>query len=63
MTCLSERERLAAMSEHTCDRDGCDKDSKFLLTCGDRCQEHAQEDQPETTEYLQWGAAVLGGDE
>ena len=40
-----------------CHRDGCESDSKYLLTCGNRCREHAVEDQPETVRYLDWGKA------
>lgn len=36
----------------TCGREQCDEDSEYLLTCGDRCREHAIEDQPRTVHYL-----------
>lgn len=49
------------MNEIMCGRDGCNEASKFMLTCGERCPEHAFEDQPETAEYLAWGKAVLAG--
>lgn len=37
-----------------CDVDGCENDSKYLLTVGDRCREHAERDQPETVNYIDW---------
>jgi len=43
------------MSDHIeCGIDGCTVRSRYLLTCGDRCPEHAKEAQPETVDYLNW---------
>ncbi|MFC7057255.1 hypothetical protein [Halovenus salina] len=48
-----------------CGRDGCDRESEYLLTSGDRCREQALEDQPETVRYLAWATAGLenGGEQ
>ena len=46
----------------TCDRDGCDEDSRFLLTCGDRCREHAIEDQPDTVHFVDVMGPEVPGD-
>jgi len=45
--------------EILCDRDGCTEPSRYLLVCGERCPEHAAEDQPETTAYLNWARGCL----
>jgi len=37
-----------------CDVEGCEERSRYLLTCGDRCPEHAREEQPDTVEYINW---------
>jgi len=42
----------------TCDRDGCDERSRYLLTCGDRCPTHAAEDQPQTVDYIDWATPL-----
>jgi len=45
-----------------CGRDGCERKSEYLLTCGDRCREHAEEDQPETVRYIDIaGGQILNG--
>lgn len=35
-----------------CGVDGCEKESAYLLTCGDRCRPHAVRDQPKTVSWL-----------
>jgi len=37
----------------SCGINGCERDSQFLLTCGDRCREHAMDAQPETVHFIE----------
>jgi hypothetical protein len=42
-----------------CGIDDCDNQSRYLLTCGNRCPKHAREDQPETVEYINWATGAM----